>query len=250
MGIPATVTRYFLTKGWAASSVRPELNLAGRTIRRITGFDAAAVRPYGAGYFSGKDACFGKYGGVWDPKLALPAAKAMTDYAGVQKGSDVLDYGFGHGFYLRAMHELLGMPNAFGCDLSEFAVENVHPTLKPFVRQCSYSDPVPFDKVFDLIIAKDVLEHVDYDKLPGLLQQMRAKTKKLFMVVPMADGGKYRIPEYEKDKTHIVRENETWWIGLIQNAGFGIISTSHRMNGLKDGWHRECQTGDYIMLAE
>lgn len=250
MVMPITVARYLLTKGWIPSKAGQRLNFAGSSIKMMTGFDAAAAKPYGADYFAGREACFGKYGGTWNPELALPAAKAMIDYAGVQKGSNVLDYGFGHGFYLRAMHELLGMPNAFGCDLSEFAVENVHQTLKPFVRQCSDSNPVPFDRIFDLIIAKDVLEHVDYDKLPGLLQQMRTSTGKLLIVVPMADRGRYRIPDYEKDKTHIVRENENWWADLIQNAGFRIISTSHHLNGLKDGWHRECKTGDSIILAE
>ena len=68
----------------------------------------------------------------------------------------VLDAGCALGLLVEALRAR-GV-EAFGIDLSEFAIGHVHESIRPFCRQGSITDPL--DRRYDLIVSIEVLEHM------------------------------------------------------------------------------------------
>lgn len=73
----------------------------------------------------------------------------------IQPGT-VLDAGCALGFLVEALRKL--DVQAFGVDVSEYAIQNVHPTIRPYCWTGSIADPLP--QRYDLIISIEVLEHM------------------------------------------------------------------------------------------
>lgn len=68
----------------------------------------------------------------------------------------VLDAGCAMGFLVEKLHEL-GI-EAFGIDISPYAISMVHDTVKPFCSLGSITEPFP--QKYDLIVCIEVLEHL------------------------------------------------------------------------------------------
>ena len=47
---------------------------------------------------------------------------------------------------------------AYGVDITEFAIANVYPSIKPFCWVGSLADPLP--QRYDLVVTIEVLEHI------------------------------------------------------------------------------------------
>ena len=138
--------------------------------------------------------------------------------------------------------------NAEGCDVSSYAIENCDPEIKGLVY---LYDPVKqnINKHYNVIISKDVLEHVAYEQLPKILSLFRSRCDKLFVVVPLGDGQKYEVPEYELDVTHVIRENKEWWEQQFISAGFKIYKSEYLMKGIKDNWSH-CPKGNGFFVLK
>jgi len=124
-------------------------------------------------------------------------------------------------------------------------LENCHPDVKNFLfpNLCFFSDS------FDFCIAKDVFEHIPVETLKSTLKEINQKTKKMFVVVPLGDNGKYRIPAYHQDLSHIIAEDENWWIGLFENNGWVVQDFRFRIDGIKDNWSKY-KTGNGFFTLE
>ena len=70
--------------------------------------------------------------------------------------STVLDVGCAMGFLVEALRQR-GV-DAFGVDVSEYAIQNVHPDIQPYCWVASVTDPPP--RTYDLIVCIEVLEHL------------------------------------------------------------------------------------------
>lgn len=68
----------------------------------------------------------------------------------------VLDAGCALGFLVEALRKL-GI-EAYGIDISEYAIQNTHPDIRPYCQVGSISKPFPMK--YDLIISIEVLEHM------------------------------------------------------------------------------------------
>jgi hypothetical protein len=68
----------------------------------------------------------------------------------------VLDAGCAMGFLVECLHER-GI-KAWGIDISEYAIQNVHESIRSYCRVGSISDPLP--QKYDLIVSIEVLEHM------------------------------------------------------------------------------------------
>ena len=68
----------------------------------------------------------------------------------------VLDAGCAFGFLVESLREC-GI-QAFGVDISPYAIQNVQPDIQPFVRIGSVTEPFP--QRYDLIVSIEVLEHL------------------------------------------------------------------------------------------
>lgn len=195
---------------------------------------------YENGEETGKS-CYTNY--RWLPKLTLEMVKNICLHVNIKKNDKILDFGCAKGFCVQAF-SLLGY-NASGCDVSEYAIQNCHPEVKDKVSIFTGN----FQEEYDVIIAKDVLEHVPYEELNELLSRFKVNTKKLFVIVPLGDGEKYYVPEYELDVTHIIREDKDWWEKAFIKNGFKIIESKFLMKGIKDNW-AHCINGNGFFILE
>ena len=75
--------------------------------------------------------------------------------AGIGPGS-VLDAGCAMGFLVEALRDR-GV-EAYGCDISEYALSQARADIRPFCWQASVLDPLP--RRYDLIVCIEVLEHL------------------------------------------------------------------------------------------
>jgi Methyltransferase domain len=90
---------------------------------------------------------------TWMNQFALFADRIAST---IQPGS-VLDAGCAWGFLVEALHQR--NIEAWGVDISEYAIQNVHPDYRPYCRVGSITEP--FDHPhYDLIVCIEVLEHM------------------------------------------------------------------------------------------
>lgn len=178
----------------------------------------------------------------WLPELTVPMVARMISHLGIEPSDVVLDFGCARGYTVRAFRSM-GY-NAWGCDVSQWALQNCDEIVKDYLNHTSL---MSFDKMYDWVIAKDVLEHVPnvVDVIVGLLESACVG---VFAVVPLsyADGDSYVVEEYEKDITHIHRLTLATWARMFMRPGWSVTA-SYRVPGVKDNYAKyECGNG-FIM---
>ena len=178
----------------------------------------------------------------WKPQRSYREAFAFIDYLGLDSNSRVLDYGCAKGFLVKALREL--EIKADGCDISKYALSfapegcwNCDDEKEWEGRKGSYTH----------IICKDTLEHLSPARLDSLLKRLRSMASVFMCVVPMGDSGTYRIPEYHLDRSHIIAENEQWWMSRFIANDWIIKKHSERVNGLKDNWSHY-ENGNHVFV--
>ena len=109
----------------------------------------------------------------------------------------VLDAGCALGLLVETLRDR-GV-DASGIDISPFAIEQVHPPVKPFCRQRSVTEP--FTERYDLIVSIEVLEHMSSREAEAAIANFCAHTDDiLFSSSPFdfkeATHGNVQPPEY------------------------------------------------------
>lgn len=188
----------------------------------------------------------------WMPELTLSMAMSMIDHLNITKYHTILDYGCSRGYLVKALKLLNRV--AYGVDISEYAIKNCDPSVAKYVGQIEpMSDDLtidhrlhinsttkalqtPWPEVFDFIISKDVLEHVPYETIEATIEMIAKQCKNAFFVIPLGDHGEYRIPAYELDMTHVIREDENWW-EILLTKHFHIQHLLYQVNNIKNKWY-------------
>lgn len=175
--------------------------------------------------------CYSNY--RWLPHKTIPTVMSYIDYLGIERDASVLDFGCAKGFYVKALRLLAR--DAWGCDASAYALSEADDEIKPYVKLCDGRSPIPFERCFDYIVAKDVLEHLEEIQVLNLLERLKeCNPKKLFIIVPLAKNGRYIIPADELDVTHKIRKNKEEWSSLLANKGWSVDVFSFIVPGIKD----------------
>ena len=175
--------------------------------------------------------CYSNY--RWMPYKTIPTVMAYIDYLGIERRASVLDFGCAKGFYVKALRLL--SRDAWGCDASRYAISAADDDVKSFVKLCEDSSPIPYQRKFDYIISKDVFEHLEEEQVLSVLEAATlCEPRKLFIVVPLAEDGKYVIPADELDVTHKIRKGRRGWEELLTSNGWALDSFSYRVEGIKD----------------
>ncbi len=144
-------------------------------------------REYGAEYFDGsRDVGYGGYyyDGRW-----VPVARDIIEQYGLKKGDRVLDVGCAKGFLVKDL--LAEGIEAFGLDISEYALMNCEPEVVGRL-QIGSAEKLPFpDKSFDVVLAINTLHNLKKPDVISALQEMeRLATKGKFLQVDC-----YQTPE-------------------------------------------------------
>ena len=179
----------------------------------------------------------------WMPERTIREASSIINNI---QFNTVLDFCCAKGFMVYAMR-LLGK-EAHGVDVSQYAVENCHPKVQKYLSIIDNSEDIKGG--WDLIIAKDVLEHIPKEEVLDTLKSLRNRCKTIFIAVPLGDGQRYRIREYEMDITHVTKEPEEWWLTTIVQAGFKIKYFDYQFHHLKENWTVPHPFGNAFIVAE
>lgn len=186
----------------------------------------------------------------WMPELTIRMAHKIIKHLGLKQGDKVLDYGCAKGFLVKALR-ILDI-DAFGCDISQYAISKVDPEVRNVCKLMRNGTTIPFRQKFDWIISKDVFEHIQEKDIDEILRNSRQLTERMFHVIPMADkSGKLIIPEYELDKSHILKKDLEWWKKKFESTGWKLISFSYNVEGIKENWTSKYREGNaFFTLAK
>jgi SAM-dependent methyltransferase len=179
----------------------------------------------------------------WMPERTIKEATSIIKNIDFES---VLDFGCAKGFMVYALR-LLGK-QAWGVDVSDYAIKECHEKVRPYLNLIDSINDL--SGKWDLVIAKDVLEHIEPEQLPSYLAKLKSIGKKILIIVPLGDGARYRIREYEMDITHLIREPEEWWLSVIGEAGFKILDFSYRLGDIKENWMGVHPHGNAFIIAE
>src|SRR5512133_3821012 len=120
--------------------------------------------------------------------------------------ASVLDAGCAWGFLVEGLRRR-GV-QAFGIDISEYAIQNVHPDIKPFCWVGSVAEPLP--RYYDLIVCLEVLEH---------MPQEEAK-KAIANYCQFTDDVLFSSTPYDlKEVTHVNVQPIEYWAELFAQQG-------------------------------
>ena len=167
----------------------------------------------------------------WMPQRSFREALAIIDYLGLDQTARVLDVGCAKGFLVRALREL--EINADGCDISEYALSSAP---QGCWHCASIEEWKKRNKLYTHAFIKDVLEHNTVEQLRNTLNAISYVTSRMLCIVPLGDKGKYRIPQYHVDASHIIAENEEWWRQIFIQEGWDVVGEIYHIPGLKDNW--------------
>ena len=121
----------------------------------------------------------------------------------------VLDVGCAKGFLVEALRDR-GV-EAFGIDISEYAIGEVRPDIRPYCRVASVVEP--FGERYDLITCIEVLEHLnEADGRAAIANICRSAEDVLFSSTP----GDFKEP------THVNVRPSSWWIERFAEHGFHL----------------------------
>ncbi len=119
----------------------------------------------------------------------------------------VLDAGCALGFLVEGLRGR-GV-EAYGRDVSAFAIDNVHPSIRPYCEKGSIAEPLP--RRYDLIVSIEVLEHMRADEARAAIANLCLFTDDiLFSSTPF---------DY-KEVTHFNVQPPEYWAELFAQQGF------------------------------
>lgn len=149
-------------------------------VARVTEADkaecATVSKQFGRDYFDG-DRKYGyggfKYDGRW-----IPVARAMVDHYGLQPGARILDVGCAKGFLVHDFMKVLPGSEAYGIDISEYAIAHSMPEVKDHLSVGSAVElPYP-DQSFDLVVSINTVHNLRAPDLEKALKEIERVGKK------------------------------------------------------------------------
>lgn len=191
--------------------------------------------------------CYTNY--KWLPENTIMMAMTIIDYLRINPDPNfsILDFGCAKGFLVKALRLL--RRNAWGCDISKYAINSSDNDTRKYLKIMENNVTIPWkDNSFDLIIAKDVLEHIEPTQINSLLEEMRSKGKTLFAVIPLGDGEKYNVPAYDKDVTHKIAKDKEWWENTFKETGWKLVEFKNLISGIKDNWNSFSDGNGFFVL--
>jgi predicted TPR repeat methyltransferase len=174
----------------------------------------------------------------WMPTRSIPEALDIQEYFDF---NTCVDYGCAKGFLVHALR-IIGC-DAYGEDISEYAISNCHPSVRDYIS-------FPNEKKYDFLICKDVLEHIEVEDIPEVLENFKKKSHQFFFTIPLGDEDRFRIREYEVDITHVTKKDEEWWISIFESHGFKLNKFSYQFGSIKKKWTEQYPYGNGFFILE
>ena len=181
----------------------------------------------------------------WIPELTIPLAHHIVSYTEIPESHTIMDFGCAKGYLVHALR-LLGR-EAYGVDISEYAISQAPKEVSQYVEAIKPQSN-DFDHC-DLLLAKDILEHIPYAHIADQMKVIRKRCNRIFAIIPLAKNNKYIIPAYELDKSHYIREDKEWWIGVFKRAGFVKFEATTDLGPFKANWQEVDSRGNLLIYG-
>ncbi|MEI6259978.1 MAG: methyltransferase domain-containing protein [Deltaproteobacteria bacterium] len=128
------------------------------------------AKEFGREFFDGDRKC--GYGGYNYDGRWKAVAQRMKDYYLLSEDCAILDIGCAKGFLLHDFKELMPNCTVAGIDVSEYAIENAMPSVKPHLKVAS-AETLPYlDKSFDLVISINTIHNLSMEPLRAALKEV------------------------------------------------------------------------------
>lgn len=199
-------------------------------------------------YMEGKTLGLSNYENYrWLPDQTLPFARHLQWHLGLKSEDVILEIGAARGYLVKALR-MNGL-NARGMDISEWAVENCEPEVRPFMS----TELVIGDMIYDWVIAKDTVEHIDTEELKDLISRLGKSVRKgIFIVVPLTayTNGAYLREEDEADPTHKIRFTLPDWLLFLTDLlpEFNVTGSYH-IHGIKPASVQKRQSCGFFTMT-
>ena len=179
----------------------------------------AIAKQFGKDFFDGDRKCgYGgyKYDGRW-----RAVAERMREYYSLPDNAAILDVGCAKGFLLYDFKELLPNCTVAGIDVSEYAIGNALPLVKPYLKVAS-AETLPYpDKSFDLVISINSIHNLPIERLKIALQEVqRASRSHSYITVDAWRNEQERINLYKWVLTAETMMHVDDWEKLFDEVGY------------------------------
>ncbi len=133
--------------------------------------DRAIARRFGREFFDGERSQ--GYGGFsYNARFWQPVVPTFRGHFGLKAGDSMLDVGCAKGFMMHDMAELNPGLVVKGVDVSDYAIENAMPDMKPHV-QVANATKLPFaDKSFDVVISVNTVHNLPREACGQALKEI------------------------------------------------------------------------------
>jgi protein-L-isoaspartate(D-aspartate) O-methyltransferase len=143
---------------------------------------AELAKKWGKEYWDG-DRRTGYGGYDYIPGYWTPLAKTLIAEYGLMPGSKVLDIGCGKGFLLAELKTLIPELEISGIDISTYAVDQAHGSIKGRVLVGSCTT-LPFEDLeFDLAVSLNVFHNLEAPDLEAALREIVRVSNKSYIVM-------------------------------------------------------------------
>jgi SAM-dependent methyltransferase len=181
--------------------------------------DRAIGRKFGKDYFDGERR-FGYGGYNYNARFWQPVIPTFAEWYGIKPGTKILDVGCAKGFMMHDFKEIIPGVEIQGIDVSEYAVENALPDVKPFIQQGN-AMKLPFaDKSFDLVICINTVHNLPLEECKQALKELQRVATDSFVTMDA-----YRTPEEKKrmdawNLTALTYMSVDEWKKLFNEVGY------------------------------
>ncbi|MBR1842194.1 MAG: glycosyltransferase [Oscillospiraceae bacterium] len=123
----------------------------------------------------------------------------------------VLDAGCAMGHLVAALRD--NGVEAYGIDISEYAISMVREDIRPYCAVCSLTGQYPesFPEKFDLVVTIEVLEHLYSDEGKKAIEQLCKRSDTILFS---------STPDDFSDPTHVNVQQREYWARLFAENGF------------------------------
>jgi len=179
----------------------------------------AIARQYGEGYFDGsRDVGYGgyRYDGRW-----IPIAEDIIRHFGLKAGDRVLDVGCAKGFLVKDLMKVCPGLEAFGLDISEYALTHCEPEVVGRLHLGS-ADRLPFpDRSFSAVVSINTIHNFErHDAIRAVREVERLAPGRGFIQVDAYRTAEQRELFLSWVLTARYHDYPHEWIRLFKEAGY------------------------------
>ena len=182
--------------------------------------DRAIARQFGREFFDG-DRNHGYGGFNYMSRFWQPVIPTFKEYWNLSSNSSLLDVGCAKAFMLHDLAELIPGIKVKGVDISEYAIENAIPDMKPHVEVANAIN-LPFkDGSFDVVISINTIHNLEREECGKALQEIeRVGRGKSFITVDAYRNKEEKERMYAWNLTAKTIMSVEEWIIFFKEVGY------------------------------